>query len=158
MLPVQVMETARHTADAFRRVNQNRFRRLETFLRLQFPTEIIRIKPYCHAHTVKLADFLLNHKITGIHKIHGIHFAGILRGPFRHQRHEGMFLMSWFPPQGRYRVFTVPRFLPLDTALPRPGTVQRQTFKVLIVHIKAGGKDFRQIDVLSRSFRPRRFI
>ncbi len=78
-----------------------------------------------------------------------IYFAFFLRCPLGQQSQKRVMLMGRLAADRGYALKAVTYGITLDMTFPAPRSMQRQQFKILIIHIKTGGKHFGQIDLFS---------
>ena len=138
MTAVQIMEGLRHLSKSRIRINHYHLRCLECLACFQFPFKSFRVNSHNHANRIKFRHFCLRHKITGIHKMHGIDFTHILIGSRCHQCQKRMLLMAAFPSPGSHLMSSTGQRVTHNLPFSRPCSGQRQHFKILVVHIQAG--------------------
>ena len=136
MTAVQIMEGLCHLPKSRIRINHYHFRCLERLACFQFPFKSFWMDSHNHANCIKFRHFCLRHKITGIHKMHGIDFPHILIGSRCHQCQKRMLLMAAFPSPGTHLMSSAGQRITLDLTFSRPCPGQCQHLKILIIHIQ----------------------
>ena len=138
MVPVKVMITSCHRSKTVSGVNHDNFRCLEFLSRCKKPGKFLRIDSHSHTEVIKLAQFCLRHKVSGIYEMHGVNFTVLLLSPVCHKGNKRVLLMAGFSSCGRDHLFSIMELSGLDVTFSCPGSMKRQHGKILIVHIQAG--------------------
>ena len=145
---VKIVEGAGHFPKALSGISHHHLGCLELRSRHQLPAEILRIDS--HHHTDLLIGILLHlhPEISGVYKMHGIDLPCLLGGSRCLQRHKGVILMACLSPKRFHRVLHAAYRQALNMALPCPGPVKRDGFKLPVIHIQTCGIDLGQVNIL----------
>ena len=124
MASVKIMITSGHMSKSFSRICHNHFRSLKLCSQNKFPGKFLTVYSHDHTNRVKLCQFCLRDKISGINKMHGIHSSLFLCRSRCHKCQEWMFLMAGLPSCRRNKLFSIMERILLDMAFSCPGAMQ----------------------------------